>query len=172
MQINEIIGKFHLKFSCSLAGCQFRGYKEELERHEKNCRHRLVECPVKECRVSLESLIRHCRDEHGIKNEDNGVKTPIFYEGWEPVDQSDYAWEFGIYSCRGKSFISKLMKRNGWYQLWVYHLGSTEETRNMRVVITSLDSKTTIIDTNKVFSIDQTTEECLMDKENILCFED
>jgi len=121
---------------CKFGGCNVEMQRLELERHEKLCAHREVECPGPECKkiIPLPKLVDHIH-----ASQSHSIRDFLFINYFPPLDPcekeiisvSDYIFtenEIHDWPCDKFSydqayfFCRKRRNRQGLWFIWLYML--------------------------------------------------
>ena len=146
--------------------------KTEIELHEKECRHRPVECPVWDCllkTVPFEKLLNHISQVHRKDDDISKPKTykqPSFHDYLE-IDSRDFNgfayWYPTQLEMDGVNFFFSSIKQHGKWHFWVAFLGSQKEADKFEysIRIVNENNKEEIMYRGPVISIDNPSKKIL-----------
>ena len=168
---------------CQYDGCSEEVMLDELEKHEKECSFRLVECVYKcKTKAPLNEIMVHMKNKHGIFYRGYKITNTLlsssckgFFTMNEEHFGEDLYWiPLNITHNGHEFFLEKCRKKDGsWYD-WVCILGSQRIADKFEFVITYVDKdgKDVIMYRGNVISIDVSKKERPKIRGSVLMFHD
>eukprot|EP00092_Neocalanus_flemingeri_P021868 GFUD01023723.1.p1 GENE.GFUD01023723.1~~GFUD01023723.1.p1 ORF type:complete len:306 (-),score=53.87 GFUD01023723.1:86-1003(-) len=167
----------NIEHECEFEDCDEHYPLEDLGKHEKNCPHRIVNCPKSNCqeKVSLANLMDHLKNSaQCCMNKKAPRKTLTNWNRRDyniiRMDAREGHWQTQIYSFSSETFVVFPMKKNGLFYFVIvmfasetecskYKFEMTVDSYDEEVLVDSFDAEVPVKFQGSPLSIDLKKEE-------------
>ena len=136
-------------------------------------------CVDEDCNdaVPLNELNYHVIEKHNGERgtvDSNGQITENFYIDWTGLENLDGTWQFRYYKYSGHTFFPRLVKRNGFYYVYMKILSHEDAARGLQVdleVVNPRSNATIKLTGMKVYPVDMKWQKVIEEGEGVLTFD-